>query len=55
MKAKRIINVDKQSCETHMNDITDKGIMIFNSDEQENESSIKIPLTSETEKYLMKN
>ncbi|MBA7517740.1 2-oxoglutarate oxidoreductase subunit KorA [subsurface metagenome] len=55
LKANLVVNFDKRSCETHMNDIAENGIMIFNSDEQELENGIGIPLTSETEKYPMKN
>jgi len=55
MKANLVVNFDKRSCEAHMNDIAEKGIMIFNSDEQENERGIGIPLTSEAKKYPMKS
>ncbi|TKJ19255.1 MAG: 2-oxoacid:ferredoxin oxidoreductase subunit alpha [Promethearchaeota archaeon Loki_b32] len=55
MKANLVVNFDKRSCETHVNDIAENGIMIFNSDEQELENGIGIPLTSEAEKYPMKN
>ena len=55
LKANLVVNFDKRSCETHMNDIAENGIMIFNSDEQELENGIGIPLTSEAEKYPMKN
>ncbi len=55
LKANLVVNFDKRSCETHMNDIAEKGIMIYNSDEQELETGIGIPLTSEAEKYPMKS
>ena len=55
LKANLVVNFDKRSCETHMNDIAENGIMIFNSDEQELENGIGIPLTSEAEIYPMKN
>ncbi len=55
MKANLVVNFDKRSCETHMNDITENGILVFNSDEQEVENGIGIPLTSEAEKYPMKS
>ena len=55
MKANLIVNFDKRSCETHMNDVAEDGIIIFNSDEQENVEGIGIPLTSEAEKYPMKS
>jgi len=55
MKANLVVNFDKRSCETHINDIADNGIMIYNSDEQELERGIGIPLTSEAEKYPMKS
>ena len=54
MKASLVVNFDKRSCETHVNDIAEIGIMFFNSDEQELENGIGIPLTSEAEKYPMK-
>ena len=34
MKANLVVNFDKRSCDTHINDIADGGIIIFNSDEQ---------------------
>ena len=55
MKANLVVNFDKRSCETHVNDIAKNGIMIYNSDEQERESGIGIPLTSEAEKFPMKS
>ncbi|MFX1594148.1 MAG: 2-oxoacid:acceptor oxidoreductase subunit alpha [Promethearchaeota archaeon] len=54
MKANLVVNFDKRSCETHMNDITENGIIVYNSDEQELENAIGIPLTSEAEKFPMK-
>ncbi|MFX1438364.1 MAG: 2-oxoacid:acceptor oxidoreductase family protein, partial [Promethearchaeota archaeon] len=54
MKANLVVNFDKRSCETHMNDLAEKGVMVFNSDEHEIEKGIGIPLTSEAEKYPMK-
>lgn len=54
MKANLVVNFDKRSSETHANDITENGLMIFNSDEQELENGIGIPLTTEAEKYPMK-
>ena len=55
MKANLVVNFDKKSCETHMNHVADDGIIIFNSDEQENIDGIGIPLTTEAEKYPMKS
>ncbi|MHA1985427.1 MAG: 2-oxoacid:acceptor oxidoreductase subunit alpha [Promethearchaeota archaeon] len=55
MNANLIVNFDKRSCETHMNDVAEDGIIIFNSDEQEDVEGIGIPLTSEAEKYPMKS
>ena len=55
MKANLVVNFDKRSCETHINDISENGIMIYNSDEQELENGIGIPLTSEALKYPMKS
>ena len=54
MKANLVVNFDKRSCEVHVNDIAENGIMVFNSDEQEIENGIGIPLTTEAEKYPMK-
>ncbi|MFX1586689.1 MAG: 2-oxoacid:acceptor oxidoreductase subunit alpha [Promethearchaeota archaeon] len=55
MKANLLINFDKRSCETHLNDITDNSIVVFNSDEQNFEHGIGIPFTSEAKKFPMKN
>jgi len=55
MKTDLVVNFDKRSCETHMNEIAENGIMIYNSDEQEVENGIGIPFTSEAEKYPMKS
>ncbi|MFX0020199.1 MAG: 2-oxoacid:acceptor oxidoreductase subunit alpha [Promethearchaeota archaeon] len=54
MKANLVVNFDKRSCETHTNDIAENGIIVFNSDEQELDNGIGIPLTSEANKYPMK-
>ncbi|NVM36529.1 MAG: 2-oxoacid:acceptor oxidoreductase family protein, partial [Candidatus Lokiarchaeota archaeon] len=54
MKANLVVNFDKRSCETHLDDITENGIMVFNSDDQKIEEGIGIPLSSEAEKYPMK-
>ncbi|MFX1501743.1 MAG: 2-oxoacid:acceptor oxidoreductase subunit alpha [Promethearchaeota archaeon] len=54
MKANLVVNFDKRSYETHRNDITENGIMVFNSEEQDFENGIGIPLSSEAEKYPMK-
>ncbi|MFX0178999.1 MAG: 2-oxoacid:acceptor oxidoreductase family protein, partial [Candidatus Hodarchaeota archaeon] len=55
MKANLIVNFDKRSYETHLNDITDNSIVVFNLDKQDFENGIGIPLTSEAEKYPMKS
>jgi len=55
MNANLIVNFDKRSCETHMNDTAKDGLTFFNSDEQDDAEGIGIPLTSESEKYPMKN
>ncbi|MDX1798592.1 MAG: 2-oxoacid:acceptor oxidoreductase family protein, partial [Candidatus Lokiarchaeia archaeon] len=55
MKADLVINLDKRSSEIHLNDKAENGIMIYNSDEQNLEEGIGIPLSSEAEKYPMKN
>lgn len=54
MKANLVVNFDKRSCDTHINDIADGGIIIFNSDEQKDVDGIGIPFSSEAEKYPMK-
>lgn len=54
MKVDLIINFDKRSYDTHRNDVANGGIVIFNSDEQENLDGIGIPLSSEAKKYPMK-
>jgi len=54
MKANLVVNFDKRSCDTHVNDVADGGIIVFNSDEQENTNGIGVPLSSEAEKYPMK-
>ncbi|HUW90292.1 MAG TPA: 2-oxoacid:acceptor oxidoreductase subunit alpha [Candidatus Nanopelagicaceae bacterium] len=54
MKADLVVNFDKRSCDTHINDVAAGGIVIFNSDEQENADGIGIPLSSEAEKFPMK-
>ncbi|MFX1321047.1 MAG: 2-oxoacid:acceptor oxidoreductase subunit alpha [Promethearchaeota archaeon] len=55
MKADLIVNFDKRSCETHINDIDEGGIVIFNSDEQEDAKGIGIPLSSIAKKYPLKS
>ncbi len=55
MKANLVVNFDKRSCETHTNDIAENGLMVFNSDEQELDNGIGIPLTSEAKNYPMKS
>jgi len=55
MKSNLIINFDKRSCKTHINDVVNNGIIVYNSDEQEVENGIGIPLSSEAEKYPMKS
>ncbi|MFX1470585.1 MAG: 2-oxoacid:acceptor oxidoreductase subunit alpha [Promethearchaeota archaeon] len=54
MKANLVVNFDKRSCETHRNNLAENGIIVFNSDEQELDEGIGIPLTSEADKYPMK-
>jgi 2-oxoglutarate ferredoxin oxidoreductase subunit alpha len=55
MKANLVVNFDKRSCENHLNDLNENGVLVFNSDEQELDKGIGIQLTSEAEKYPMKN
>ncbi|MFW9929765.1 MAG: 2-oxoacid:acceptor oxidoreductase family protein, partial [Candidatus Thorarchaeota archaeon] len=54
MNANLVVNFDKRSYDMHLNDITKDGIIIYNSDEQEEGNGIGIQLTSEAEKYPMK-
>ncbi len=54
MNANLIVTFDKKSCEKHINDIDEGGILFYNSDEQDNVEGIGIPLSSEAEKYPMK-
>lgn len=53
-KADLVVNFDKRSYDTHINDVTNGGIVVFNSDEQEKLDGIGIPLSSEAKKYPMK-
>jgi 2-oxoglutarate ferredoxin oxidoreductase subunit alpha len=55
MKANLVVNFDQRSCETHFKDRAENSLMVFNSDEQELEEGIGIPLSSEAKKYPMKN
>ena len=54
MKANLVVNFGKRSCDAHLNDVAKGGIIVFNSDEQEDVDGIGIPLSSEAEKYPMK-
>ncbi|MFX0073888.1 MAG: 2-oxoacid:acceptor oxidoreductase family protein, partial [Candidatus Hermodarchaeota archaeon] len=54
MKSNLVVNFDERSFNTHINDILDDGIMVYNSDELEGVDGIGIPLSSEAEKYPMK-
>jgi 2-oxoglutarate ferredoxin oxidoreductase subunit alpha len=54
LNANLVVNFDKRSYDMHLNDTAKDGIIIFNSDEQEEGNGIGIPLTSEAEKYPMK-
>jgi 2-oxoglutarate ferredoxin oxidoreductase subunit alpha len=53
-KSNLVINFDKRSYNTHINDLANDGIMVYNSDELESVEGIGIPLSSEAEKYPMK-
>ncbi len=55
MKADLIVNFDKRSCETHINEVAEGGIVIFNSDEQEDVEGIGVPLSSIAKKYPLKS
>ena len=55
MKADLLVNFDERSCETHIYDVADGGIIIYNSDEQVDVDGVGIPFSSEAEKYPMKN
>ncbi len=54
MNANLVVNFDQRSYKIHKNDIAENGIMIFNLDEQEIDNGIGISLTTEAEKYPMK-
>jgi len=54
MQANLVINFDKRSSQTHKDDIAENGIIVFNSDEEEDVDGIGIPLSSEADKYPMK-
>ena len=54
MKANLIVNFDSRSYKTHENEISDDGIMIFNSDEGDDLIGVGIPLSSMAEKYPLK-
>ncbi|MFX0030688.1 MAG: 2-oxoacid:acceptor oxidoreductase subunit alpha, partial [Candidatus Hermodarchaeota archaeon] len=55
MKANLVVNFDKRSFETHIDDIANNGIMIYNSDEQDLENGVGIPFTSEATRFPMKS
>ena len=55
MKADLVVNFDKRSCETHFNDVNERGIVIFNSDEQKDVEGIGIPLSTIAKKYPLKS
>ncbi|HEC39338.1 hypothetical protein LCGC14_1129720 [marine sediment metagenome] len=55
MKANLVVNFDKRSCDTHIDDIAEDGIIVYNSDEQIDVDGIGVPLTTEAEKYPMKS
>jgi 2-oxoglutarate ferredoxin oxidoreductase subunit alpha len=54
MHANLVVNFDKRSSQTHKNDIAENGIVVFNSDEEDDVDGIGIPLSSEADKYVMK-
>ena len=54
MHANLVVNFDKRSSESHINDIAANGIVVYNSDEEEEVDGIGIPLSSEADKYPMK-
>ena len=54
MQANLVVNFDKRSSQTHKDDIAENGIIVFNSDEEEDVDGIGIPLSSEADKYPMK-
>ncbi|TFF89203.1 MAG: 2-oxoacid:acceptor oxidoreductase subunit alpha, partial [Promethearchaeota archaeon] len=46
MHANLIVNFDKKSTKSHKNHIAENGIVVYNSDEQEDIDGIGIPLSS---------
>jgi 2-oxoglutarate ferredoxin oxidoreductase subunit alpha len=54
MNANLVVNFDKRSCDTHINDIAENGIVVYNSDEHDIEKGIGVPLTEEAKNYPMK-
>jgi 2-oxoglutarate ferredoxin oxidoreductase subunit alpha len=55
MNANLIVNFDKRSSDLHLNDCAENSIFVYNSDEQELDKGIGLPLSSEAEKYPMKS
>ena len=54
MNANLVINFDKRSYDYHQNDLAEKRIIVFNSDEQDDVEGVGVPFTSEAMKYPMK-
>jgi 2-oxoglutarate ferredoxin oxidoreductase subunit alpha len=55
MNANLIVNFDKRSSDLHLNDCAEDSIFVYNSDEQELDKGIGVPLSSEANKYPMKS
>ena len=54
LNANLVINFDKRSYDNHQNDLSEDGIVVFNSDEQDDAEGVGVPFTSEAMKYPMK-
>ena len=55
MNANLIVNFDKRSSDLHLNDCAADSIFVYNSDEQDLDKGIGVPLSSEANKYPMKS
>jgi len=51
MKAELIINSDKRSYEKHKNELSEDGLLFYNSDEQEDAEGIGLPFSSKAKDY----
>ncbi|MFP4051717.1 MAG: 2-oxoacid:acceptor oxidoreductase subunit alpha [Thermoplasmata archaeon] len=51
MKADLVVNLDERSYKNHQEQVSDDGIVIYNSDEMDEGKGIGLPLTSEAKEY----